>query len=129
MLLLFSNCQDDSGKVVRIGIEEYNQEEQKIIGDELHDYIHSNLSSLIILSRQNNPGKYIYVESLFSTAVKTSTLENMDFYDWTIDILYNDDIQSAFALPGGHIYIYTGLLNELNTESELFAILTHEIAY
>ncbi len=36
---------------------------------------------------------------------------------------------NAFALPGGYIYITTGLLKVLNTEAQLAAILAHETAH
>ncbi|MDQ6955718.1 MAG: M48 family metalloprotease [Mariprofundaceae bacterium] len=36
---------------------------------------------------------------------------------------------NAFALPGGHIYIHRGLLNHLNSEAELAAVLGHEIGH
>lgn len=40
-----------------------------------------------------------------------------------------NDIENAFALPGGYVVIYTGLLNELQTPEELAALLSHEIAH
>jgi predicted Zn-dependent protease len=36
---------------------------------------------------------------------------------------------NAFALPGGYIYIHRGLLNHLNSEAELAAVLGHEIGH
>jgi predicted Zn-dependent protease len=36
---------------------------------------------------------------------------------------------NAFALPGGHIYVLTGLLDFLESESELAAVLGHEISH
>jgi len=36
---------------------------------------------------------------------------------------------NAFALPGGYIYIYRGLLIHMNSESELAAVLGHEIGH
>ena len=36
---------------------------------------------------------------------------------------------NAFALPGGYIYITTGMLKELNSEAQLAAILAHETAH
>ena len=36
---------------------------------------------------------------------------------------------NAFALPGGYIYVYRGLLAYLNSEAELAAVLGHEIGH
>ena len=36
---------------------------------------------------------------------------------------------NAFALPGGYIYVYTGLLKIASEESELAAVMAHEIAH
>ncbi|MGB8226605.1 MAG: M48 family metallopeptidase, partial [Sedimentisphaerales bacterium] len=36
---------------------------------------------------------------------------------------------NAFALPGGYIYITTGLLKELNSEAQLASVLAHETAH
>ena len=36
---------------------------------------------------------------------------------------------NAFAIPGGHVYITTGMLDHLKSEAELAAILGHEIAH
>lgn len=39
------------------------------------------------------------------------------------------DEMNAFALPGGYIYIYTGLLSELDDEAQLAGVLAHEIGH
>jgi len=36
---------------------------------------------------------------------------------------------NAFALPGGYIYIYRGLLTHMNSEAELAAVLAHEVGH
>lgn len=41
----------------------------------------------------------------------------------------NKDELNAFALPGGYIYIYTGLLKELDDESQLAGVLAHEVGH
>ncbi|MBU4488266.1 MAG: M48 family metalloprotease [Candidatus Omnitrophica bacterium] len=43
--------------------------------------------------------------------------------------IVEQDYPNAFALPGGHIYITTGLLKELKSEAELASILGHEITH
>jgi predicted Zn-dependent protease len=41
----------------------------------------------------------------------------------------NDKAVNAFALPGGYIYITRGMLEQLNSEAQLAAILGHETAH
>lgn len=38
-------------------------------------------------------------------------------------------ILNAFAIPGGYIYIFTGLIQEVRTESELIGVIAHELAH
>lgn len=50
------------------------------------------------------------------------------------DIIYSfkvidDKHDNAFALPGGYIYIYKGLLEKLESDDEIAAILAHEIGH
>ncbi len=37
--------------------------------------------------------------------------------------------ENAFSLPGGHVFIYEGLLQSIHNEAELAAVLGHEIAH
>ncbi len=41
----------------------------------------------------------------------------------------NDDTVNAFATLGGHIVLYRGLLEKLNSEDELAMVIAHEIAH
>ena len=36
---------------------------------------------------------------------------------------------NAFALPGGYLYIYTGLLKHLKNEAQLAFVLGHEVGH
>ena len=40
-----------------------------------------------------------------------------------------DDVANAFALPGGHIVVYSKLLNGIGSYEELAALLTHEAVH
>jgi predicted Zn-dependent protease len=48
---------------------------------------------------------------------------------WTIHYDPHPGIHSGFALPGGHIVIWGGILSYMSTEDELAAIVAHEIAH
>jgi predicted Zn-dependent protease len=44
-------------------------------------------------------------------------------------LLSNQALFNAFSLPGGHVYIGRGLVDQLNTEDELANVLAHEIEH
>ncbi|MEN6371770.1 MAG: M48 family metalloprotease [Armatimonadota bacterium] len=49
-------------------------------------------------------------------------------FDYTFKVIDSDDI-NAFSIPGGHIYVYKGLINACETDHELAGVLAHEIAH
>jgi predicted Zn-dependent protease len=51
-----------------------------------------------------------------------------DDVDWTFRIL-DDPGAQAWAAPGGHVYVTRGLLALLDSEAELAAVLSHEVAH
>lgn len=47
---------------------------------------------------------------------------------WRFNVVDQPDI-NAFAVPGGHIYVYRGLIEKTTSMSELAGVLGHEIAH
>ncbi|MBU0593953.1 MAG: M48 family metalloprotease [Gammaproteobacteria bacterium] len=47
---------------------------------------------------------------------------------WHFGVLDSDSV-NAFATPGGHIFITSGLLRKMHSEAELAGVLSHEIAH
>lgn len=47
---------------------------------------------------------------------------------WEVTVFNKDDV-NAFALPGGKIGVYTGLLKVANTQDQLAAVIGHEVAH
>jgi len=48
---------------------------------------------------------------------------------YTAHVITKDDEVNAFALPGGPIYIFTGLINEAKSDDELAGVIAHEFAH
>lgn len=48
---------------------------------------------------------------------------------FSFKVIDNDEEINAFALPGGPIYVYTGLLKYAENEAELASVLGHEIGH
>jgi predicted Zn-dependent protease len=49
--------------------------------------------------------------------------------DYRFHLIADADFINAFALPGGHVFIGQGLLNQMTTEDELAFVLGHEIEH
>lgn len=43
--------------------------------------------------------------------------------------IVNDDQVNAFSLPGGYVYVTTGLLNEADNEAQIAGVIGHEVAH
>ena len=39
------------------------------------------------------------------------------------------DEMNAFAMPGGYVYVYTGLMKDIDDEAQLAAVIAHEVAH
>lgn len=47
---------------------------------------------------------------------------------WEV-VLFDSPLVNAFALPGGYIGVYTGMLNVAENEDQLAAVMGHEVAH
>jgi len=65
------------------------------------------------------------VEKYFAQQGKKDVLEG---YKWEFKLVKDAQI-NAFALPGGKVVVYTGLLDVATTPAELAVVLSHEIAH
>lgn len=66
-----------------------------------------------------------YVEDLVTRIARASDMPNLDFTVTVIDA----DVMNAFAVPGGYIFVYRGLIEQTETEAELAGVIAHEIAH
>jgi predicted Zn-dependent protease len=46
--------------------------------------------------------------------------------NWTIEVIDDPKTVNAFAVPGGHLYVYSGLLLAIQNEAELAGVMGHE---
>jgi len=47
---------------------------------------------------------------------------------YQFSVIVSKDV-NAFALPGGYVYVYTGLMKRLDTQAQLAGVLAHEISH
>ncbi len=95
------------------------QEEQ--LGKQLAQEIEQQVPIL------ESPFVTTYVSAVGSRVVAASP--NSDIFPISFKIINDERTVNAFAIPGGDIYVYTGLLKSAADEAELAGVLAHEVAH
>lgn len=129
LLCCLFSCQKEPNVITRINKEDFTLEEQKKIGQVLKNAIEENYEKFPRLSETGFEDAYDYLNLLLQTLLVSPTVEHRKDYDWDVTIIRNDTIKNAFIIPGGHLYLYTGLLKFLETEHQLAGVISHEVAY
>ncbi|MBN3041257.1 MAG: M48 family metallopeptidase [Candidatus Omnitrophica bacterium] len=73
-------------------------------------------------------GKRI-AESAEEFMIKEGMGDQVKSYDWEFNLIEDDDTVNAFAMAGGKIAVYTGILKVTKDDSGLATVLSHEIAH
>jgi predicted Zn-dependent protease len=69
------------------------------------------------------------MSTIVAPILNSSQNQKKNVYKYSVEIINDDNTLNAFALPGGPIYIYSGLLRYLDSEAALAGVLGHEIAH
>jgi len=68
------------------------------------------------------------VERVGRRLLQALPAKDRDQWDWHFYLIQSKEI-NAFALPGGNVFIFTGLYDRLRTEDELAAVMGHEMTH
>jgi beta-barrel assembly-enhancing protease len=65
------------------------------------------------------------VQQMLQHLVRSNGLDSTHFH---LHLIRHKEV-NAFALPGGHLVVHTGLLKNVKSEAELAGVLSHEMAH
>ena len=78
------------------------------------------------LSSNNN--LRVRVQQIGNRLEKNASTSNSAF-DFHFDVLADDQSVASYDVPGGQVYLTTGLINQLTSDNEIAAIIAHEMAH
>ena len=78
-----------------------------------------------VMGLYDNPEMMKYVNLVGDTVARAGARNNIQYHFGILD----SEIVSAFALPGGYIFVTRGALANMKNESELAGVLAHEVAH
>ena len=74
----------------------------------------------------SDPQKNAMVKRIGQRIANVSGQSN---YKWEFFVIENDKEANAFCLPGGKVFVYTGLFKYVANDDELAAVMGHEIGH
>jgi beta-barrel assembly-enhancing protease len=110
------------------GINIFSQQDEVELGNQVDAEIRSNPSEYPIYTADPSVKTYIN-QRIFQHILSSAQIQSKNVYNYRFEIIDQPDILNAFALPGGSIYLYTGLLKYLDSEASLAGVIGHEIAH
>ena len=128
VLFLFS-CKKTNENIIHLNKENFTPEEEMVIGSIIKEEILKYPEEIKILDRNEYASAHSYVETLMNMLLNTDAVKLRNTYNWDLTIMHDDQLRNAFITPGGHLFVSTGLLKFIRSESELVSILGHEIYY
>lgn len=123
------SCRSDEGGLVRINPKTFDAADEAAIGRRLGAELWRD-ADLVLLEPEAGSftdGAYRYLAPLLSGLTEQGHVTRRDSFAWAVTLVLDEDPR-AYTLPGGQIYVHTGLLYALDNEAELVGVLAREIA-
>lgn len=101
---------------------------------ELADHLAKNIP----IKLESKLGESIYQQNMLAYTIDSAKTKQVNEYFKALNIASNYPINitvvdfdeiNAFAMPGGHIVIYSGMLKQMKKQEELAGVLAHEYAH
>jgi predicted Zn-dependent protease len=103
----------------RADLFEFTIKDERELGEKFNALVRSKLPLVDDAEIQS------YVTDMVMRVAKTMPPQP---FDLTVGVIQNNAL-NAFAAPAGYVFVFTGLVLNLNHESEVAAVIAHELAH
>lgn len=130
LVFVFAGC---AGFFETTGRWLVSEEEERKLGQSFHQHLLTNDTArqqypVYQPATQEGMEMQAYVHNVFRDLVGNIPEDRRPDYPFTLTLLESKE-ENAFAVPGGYVYLTTGILSSLRSEAELAGVLGHEIAH
>jgi predicted Zn-dependent protease len=110
------------------GANIFSVEDDAQMGKELDQQIRQDPKQFPMLSGHQDVKDY--VNGIGKNILQNSNqIQYKNVFPYQFYVIDDDSTVNAFCIPGGYIYVYTGLINFLDNEAALAGVIGHEIAH
>jgi beta-barrel assembly-enhancing protease len=122
LFVLITSCDKDTG----LNFFTLNQDIE--FGETMDSIIRANPADYPILEASTNPDAYDFINGMMQKILQSDDFVHKADFDWEVTII-EQDVMNAFAVPGGKLYFYTGLIKYLDNAADLAGVMAHEMAH
>ncbi len=109
------------------GINLFSDNDEVKMGQQFDEEIRKNEKEYPVYDNQEV--KEYIDKRIFQHVLESPEIKKKSVYNYQLEIIKNDTTLNAFAVPGGYVYLYTGLIKYLDSEAALAGVIGHEIAH
>ena len=124
ILVLFISSCGEEGMVSYVSADI-----DKMIGEKVKEQIENNPNQFRILDEDDYPKAYERLNHIKIEILNSGFVKHKNDFTWELKIVDDTSVLNAFCVPGGYIYVYTGLIKYLDSEDQLAGVMGHEIAH
>lgn len=124
-----TGCKKDDNGNNDNTINIFTIEDDKALGEQLKQEIASDPATYPILDSASHVAAYAYLHQVVQKIFTSGKFLHKDDFKWEFFIIKNDSVLNAFAGPGGKVYIYTGIIQYLDSGHHFAGVLGHEMAH
>ena len=118
----FQSCDEDGDFNI------FSLEQDRQFGEDFDREIRNN-DEYDILSKSQYPDAYDHLIRIKNNLLQSDEFIHREDFEWEVTIIRDDEVLNAFAVPGGKMYFYTGLIKYLDNEAQLGGVMAHEMAH
>ncbi len=119
--VLIIRCKKDN-----IGLISGEQETE--LGRKVDSVIMSSSEQFPVLDTASYQNAYAYLDTMLSEILQSNDFQRKNTFNYQLKIIDRDKLH-AFAVPGGYLFFYTGLITRLDNGAQFAGLLAHQIAH
>lgn len=111
------------------GINLFTLDQDIEFGLQMNEQIEANTDQFPVLDPSQYADAYGHLRRIRDVILESPEIRYKTDFAWEVKIIDNDSVLNAFAVPGGYLYFYTGLIKYLDSEDQFAGVMAHEIAH